>query len=162
MRDATGATMVFSICLTFTIMMTAYLAISVNYAKAFRIKNYIVSKIEENEGYTGALEMNLEDYFENQGYLARGRCANAITVPGYDDGWTLSACVGRDATGLCGACIYRLESSTGGASGLCANRAKYRVLSFFKFDVPVAGALFTFQVGGESRYIYDFANSARC
>ena len=36
MRESIGATWIFTICLTFIILMTAYLAISVNYAKAFK------------------------------------------------------------------------------------------------------------------------------
>lgn len=161
MRNAYGAMWIFAICLIFTILMTAFLAISINYAKAFRIKSYIVSSIEEHEGYSGSLDEQIHNYFYNQGYDASGKCENYISVSGYDDDWELQACIEPNENGRCGACVYRIMA-TQRENGMCAERARYRVVSFFKFDFPVVRSYTTFQVAGESRYIFDFANSSAC
>lgn len=164
MRASTGSAWIFSICLMFIILFTAYLAISVNYAKAFRIKNNIVDKIEENEGYNANLEEGFEDYLYNEGYNAYGVCDPFVSIEGKDEDWALDECLryGSAPSDRCSVCIYRslADNKKGSING--ANRSYYRVVTFFKFDIPVVRALLpAFQVAGESRYIYDFANAGQ-
>lgn len=162
MRSSMGAAWIFSISLTFTILIVAYLAISVNYARAFKIKSNIVTKIEEHEGYNEDLGREIEDYLVDQGYTAYGRCENRIQVNGYEDDWELQDCLGNNApAGECGVCVYRRPSATGDGD-ICAARSSYRVVAFFKFDLPLVSYFTSFQVGGESRYFYDFAGSYGC
>jgi len=150
MRESIGATWIFSICLTFIVLFTAYLAISVNYAKAFKIKNHIVTRIEENEGYNQTLEQELSSYLISQGYSAYNTC------PDYsEDSWEKWGCINpqNGNENQCGACIYRM-----GTSSNINNQAYYRVVSFFKFDLPVISYITTFKIKGESKTIYDYAN----
>lgn len=158
MRNAMGSAWVFSICLTFIILFTAYLAITVNYAKAFRVKSHIVSRIEENEGYEPSLEEDILDYLAVEGYDASGYCEEYIVEDGEDKDWALEHCLGVSPGGQCEACIYRKEANNKlGITG--ASRSYYRVIVFFRFDLPVIKAFLpSFRVGGDSRYIYDFAN----
>ena len=51
MREAIGGTWIFSIVIVFIVLFTSFLAISVNYSKAFRVKNGIINIIEKT-GYT--------------------------------------------------------------------------------------------------------------
>ncbi len=157
MRESYGAMWIFGICLIFIIMMTAYLAISINYAKAFRVKSHLVSLIEEHEGYSSTLDEEIENYLDTQGYTARGNCTENLTSRTNDESWEYLACLDKDETGRCSACIYRTfpPSSKEGPT----IRARYKVMTFFRFDVPVAKALLTFPVVGESRNLFNFANS---
>lgn len=52
MRDAISGAMTLQIIVIFMIIINCYLAFSVNYTKAFRVKNEIRSIIEKNEGLT--------------------------------------------------------------------------------------------------------------
>ena len=159
MSESIGATWIFSICLTFIILFTAYLAISVNYAKAFRIKSHIVSVIEENEGYSGDIEAGIQNYLIAQGYSASGTCPRTIaSSDGNATDWQQVACIDQRTDGRCGVCVYHMPVTTGN-DDICAGRSYYRVIAFFKFDLPVVNYFTTFRVSGESRYIYDFANS---
>lgn len=160
MRESIGATWIFSICLTFIVIFTAYLAISVNYAKAFRIKNHIINMIEENEGYKDDSQQKISDYLVSQGYIARGECPATIkNEDGEEADWSSPLCINSYATtdGKCNACIYRLavHSST---DGIDACKAYYKVVTFFNFDLPVINVLTQFKVKGDSKLIYDFAN----
>ncbi len=155
MRESTGAMMLFGICLTFIIMMTAYLAISVNYAKAFRVKSHLVSMIEEHEGYSPTIDEDVVNYLENQGYTARGYCEENLPSRGYDESWEFQTCLDKDEMGKCSACIYKTMSDTSKFGP--TKRARYKVMTFFKFDIPVVGSMLTFQVAGESRYLFNFA-----
>jgi len=143
MRESTGAMMLFGICLTFIIMMTAYLAISVNYAKAFRVKSHLVSMIEEHEGYSPTIDEDVVNYLENQGYTARGYCEENLPSRGYDESWEFQTCLDKTMS----------DTSKFGPT----KRARYKVMTFFKFDIPVVGSMLTFQVAGESRYLFNFA-----
>lgn len=51
MRDAFGGIFMIRLLLIFIVIYVAFTAISLNYAKAFRIKNKVISFIEENEIY---------------------------------------------------------------------------------------------------------------
>lgn len=163
MRESIGATWIFAICLTFIILFTAYLAISVNYAKAFRIKSNIVSKIEENEGYNDNLGKNIETYLTSEGYSAYGTCEETLEgedIEGtkFTSEWKLAGCLSPNApAGSCNACIYRMEVDSNIGDDIGAKRAYYRVTTFFKFDLPVVNFLTTFKVSGESKFVYDYA-----
>ncbi len=164
MRDAMGSAWVISLCLTFTIIFTGFMAISVNYARAFQIKSGIVSRIEENEGYDPSIEQNIEAYMVNRGYTAYGSCNSEYNVPGSDTDWSLvatidlgNAPVGSDEHN---ACIYRTVSLVDDTNTpMGSEKSQYRVVVFFKFDLPVIKYHANLQVSGESRYIYDFAYS---
>ncbi len=159
MRESIGATWIFSICLTFIVIFTAYLAISVNYAKAFRIKNHIINMIEENEGYKDSSQQKISDYLVSQGYIARGECPKTIeSEDGEDADWEEPLCINSyNATdGLCNACIYRLAVNNSNELNACASY--YKVVTFFNFDLPVINVLTQFKVKGDSKLIYDFAN----
>lgn len=156
MKESIGATWIFSICLTFIILFTAYLAISVNYAKAFRLKSHIVSVIEENDGYDSALGQEIEKYLTSQGYGTYGTCEQYITVEGDRTDWELQECLFDTPDGRCGACVYRRDVHTGN-DDIDANRSYYRAITFFKFDLPIVNVVLPpFKVGGDTQYIYDY------
>lgn len=50
MRESVGALVLLQILMIFIVIFISFLAVSVNYAQAFRIKNRIVTIIEQNEG----------------------------------------------------------------------------------------------------------------
>lgn len=49
MRDAFGGTFMVQILLVFIIIFVGFISISINYGKAFRVKNYVIDYLEENE-----------------------------------------------------------------------------------------------------------------
>lgn len=49
MRDAFGGVFTIQILLVFIIIFVGFIAISLNYSRAFRIKNYVIDMIEERE-----------------------------------------------------------------------------------------------------------------
>jgi len=158
MRESIGATYIFSICLTFFVIITAYLAISVNYAKAFKIKSYIVSQIEENK-WTTDVKDDVYAYLTAQGYSAYGECPDEIVSnDGYGRYWELDGthdgCFGNAPSGKCGVCIYRLGIDNAN-DDIDAEPAYYKVVTFFKFDLPILNNLLTFKVSGDTKYIYE-------
>ena len=51
MREAIGGAMTIQIIVIFMLLINAYLAFSVSYTRAFKMKNQVINIIENNEGY---------------------------------------------------------------------------------------------------------------
>ncbi len=156
MKESIGATWIFVICLTFIILFTGYIAISVNYAKAFKIKSHMVSELEQNSGLSG-IQQKLETYLTSEGYVAYGECPMQILVGADSTDWQRIECFGEGSTapaGNCNACIYsrKVETANDDIEG---DRCYYRVTTFFTFDLPVVNVLIpSIKVSGDSQYIY--------
>ena len=61
MRDAFGGVFMIRLMLVFIVIYVAFAAISLNYAKAFKIKNSVISYIEENDIQDFCNENKLKD-----------------------------------------------------------------------------------------------------
>lgn len=160
MRQSMGATWIFSIVLTFIMIFTAYLAVTVNYAKAFKIKNNIIAMIEKNEGVSGNnLFINMDNYLTSNGYDSYGNCNSYIDSD--DNEWrsitdidpNIDIYPNKTHTKN-GVCIYYKDAV---ADDFC-DRRYYRVVTFFDFDLPYIGNMLTFSVKGNTSPIYDLAN----
>ena len=68
MKDAISNAVVIQIIIIFLVIINSYLAFSVNYTRAFRIKNNIVSTIERYEGLTREAHNQIEEMMANAGY----------------------------------------------------------------------------------------------
>jgi len=86
MREAIGATWIFGIVIVFIVVFTGYLAFSVNYAKAFAMKDSIIDILEKHngpgaassrritEGATGSVLIEINDKMKNVNYYSLGNC----------------------------------------------------------------------------------------
>ena len=194
MRESIGATWIFTIVIVFILLFTSYLAISVNYARAFKFKNRIVTIVENSEGFkkgeakSKEISKSINNFITKDGYDAHGRCPCNARYNDSEDTttWTMVACIGGNegkADGTvpskcadgnksadCGVAIYRADSGVGysfskgkttidNTNPTCAPRSYYRVVTFFRFDLPVIGYFTNFKVSGETKTIYDYANA---
>ena len=148
MRDAIGQVFALQVILIFVLLINGYMAYSVNYARAFRVKNQIVNIIEQYEGPTNEEAITkINDYIEQMSYAAdneqmlRYQSNNPDAVcPGYN-GW----------------CYQVHEVSQTGADE-DRNGVYYSVVTFVNIDIPVVknilGMGSFLHVVGETRTIY--------
>ena len=61
MREAIGGTLLIQLVMFFIVIYVAFLAIAINYSITFRVKNQIITLIEEYEGYDNA-KPYIEEY----------------------------------------------------------------------------------------------------
>ena len=148
MRDAIGQVFALQVILIFVMLINGYMAYSVNYARAFRVKNHIVNIIEQYEGVNNqyALE-EIEDYVAKMNYDVD----NQQLAKFYNDN---PGAVCSFATGWC--CVPHEVSSTGADED--KNGVYYTVVTFVSIDIPVVknilGLGSFLQVVGETRTIY--------
>ncbi len=160
MKESIGGTWLLGFVLVFIVIFSAYLAVSINYTKAFKVKNRIINIIEENEGYTqyrytqGGHGYNFETMPDDQlmninktdakiyYYLKDiGYSRDNVTEENADkcfDGDENSYRVG-------GYCVQKICSGQG---------AYYRVMTFIKFQLPLINFKLMIPISGETKTIF--------
>ena len=160
MREAVGGALTIQIILVFMVLINAYLAFSVNYTKAFRVKNEIISIIEKNEGFTGenlssancgAGEQNayceIAEYLNNMAYgvdMTAYRCPEGYTAV-------------RDLSFCYKVTNQAIDGTTNQDSIYMGSY--YSVITFVNINIPIIKNVFgampsIFGVAGETKMIY--------
>lgn len=142
MRESIGGTWLLGLVLTFIVFFASFLALSVNYSKAFNIKNNVVDLVEKYEGNNCAARKYIASYMKEDGYLVYGNCPAGYTGYGID---------GKAVTA--GKALYCIETDNTGDSTVLKKHF-YRVMIFFKIDLPVVGGITTMRLKGETASIY--------
>ena len=140
MRDAFGGAVNVLFIAIFIAIVNGYLSFTANYNKAFRIKNRIISLIEQNEGYDSSdedLKKRITGEMSKIGYSASG-----LEIDNYD-------CVKEY-----GYCV-KVETAPGNSSEL--EKKQYTVVAVVNVDIPVFKKLLPkmkfFQVSGTTKAI---------
>ena len=147
MREAIGGTWLFGLVITFIVFFASFLAVSINYAKAFDIKNNIVDLIGKYEGNNACARKKIGEYLKGVGYLVPGYCPSS-GEDGNPYGTKVTSgkayyCVSKDS----------VDSTT------VIDKKFYRVVIFFRIDLPMLEEITTFRIKGETESIY-FANES--
>lgn len=144
MRDAVGGTFMIKLLLIFLAVYTIFIALAINYAKAFRVKNKILDIIEQNEGIknyedtTDPALNQIDTYIGNIHYWV-----NTSTIKDkcekleYDNEKDL---INSDK----GYCIATVEGDTA---------SYYKVTTFVTLSIPVVKLEYTIPISGETRKI---------
>ena len=151
MRDAISGAMSLQIIVIFLIIINCYLAFSVNYTKAFRVKNEIRSIIEKNEGFTCSAAKQINDLMLKNKYKMNPKFENWCSTNGY-----------TVAKLPAGSFCYKYEKVNvdGNAAGSSIYKgAYYTVATFVNVDLPLVNNLLPFAgnlflVKGETALIY--------
>ena len=151
MRDAISGAMTLQIIVIFMLIINCYLAFSVNYTKAFRVKNEIRSIIEKNEGLSCSAVSQINDLMLKSNYKMNPKfetwCSN--------NGYTVAR---LNAGSFC--YKYSKVDITGNSNNTSKYKgAYYTVATFVNVDIPLANNLLPvtgnlFLVKGETALIY--------
>lgn len=142
MRDAVGGSFMIKLLLVFLAVYVIFIAIAINYAKAFKVKNKILDIIEQNEGI-GAYEntsdpamIQIEDYLKTIYYgVNTSSVANKCSSYEYIDETR-------------GYCITEIKNNDYEAPA-----SYYKVTTFVTIDIPLVNLSFTVPIRGETRRI---------
>ena len=86
MRDSMGGVVTLAIIVVFIVLASGYMAFNVNYTKAFKMKNKIISIYEEYNGDCSSTECQdkIKDYAHSIGYSVRN--LNCSSFSGFEVG----------------------------------------------------------------------------
>lgn len=150
MRDAIGQVFALQVILAFVLLINGYMAYSVNYARAFRVKNYIVDTIEEYEGpYNDEAIAKINTMINQMTYKVPPRLVQdfiddnaSAEEKGCQNGW----------------CYIAHDVSIDDADGERTGKY-YSVVTFVNINIPVINNIVGLgqflRVVGETRTIYD-------
>jgi len=152
MRDALGGVINIQFILIFIVLVSSYLAFSVNYTKAFRAKNKIIDVYESYEGNlknSGAQE-KINTYLKKIGYRPASHYVTAA-----------NAKCGNKCD--CSSGLYCVENiSVDGESAL--NKSYAEVTTFISIDLPIINQILPhiefFKVKGSTKTVYTSAPSS--
>ncbi len=157
MRESVGGVALFNIVIAFVLLFTGYISLSINYSKAYNVKNEIVNIIknqggvctsqssrDDNNCYNFAEQIT--DYFSDVAYHSNGNCDNGWI--GYKRNGEVMGNGAKNAA-FCVRAIKREDNSE------LPNALYYQVELFYQLDLPIFNNLFQFKVKGETSRIYE-------
>ncbi len=150
MREAIGGTWIMQLVIVFMLLFVAFLALTLNYSKAFQVKNDILTMIEKKEGFTsgnnGSIEL-INNYLKSSGYNVTNTCPRgSYGVSNLNS--STSEKVSNNSRKYY-YCIQKVKSPSNNND----EKSYYKVEIFFYFNLPVIGDLFKFRINGTTNDI---------
>lgn len=162
MKEAIGGTWIFGIVIVFIALFTAFVSLSTNYSRCYRIKDELINTIERYRGINEDSISKINEYLSGIGYASTGECPQDGTcwyqfsadqnstkpVNGYGGASRTNYCiskydvVSKDSNGNLLGPIGHIEN------------AYYQVVVFFKLDIPIFRQLFNVKIAGETAVVY--------
>lgn len=146
MRDAFGGIINLAMIVVFLVLVCGYLAFNVNYTKAFRVKNYIITSLEQYEGYCSSgsdCSKKIQSYIDKVGYSA----------PDFKlDGYVCNY----------GYCYkeYKVSNEVDSSVSESKNQVYYNVVTQINIDIPIINKIMPglkiFQISGNTKLITPF------
>lgn len=146
MRQAIGSTWIMQLVIVFMLIFVAFLALTINYTKAYKIKNEVISVLEKYEGPNSGEDHSISiinNYLKYNGYHSVGTCSDDSFGATSLDSSTLVPVNNGDK-------YYYCIRRTGTSTETFPDRVSYELEAFFKFNLPLLGDIFTFRVIGET------------
>lgn len=69
MKKSFGGLITFAVVFVILVIILSFIAISMNYTRAYRIKNALLTYIEQYEGYDGTVKDKIANYMKNGGFI---------------------------------------------------------------------------------------------
>ena len=163
MRESMGGAWLLQLMIVFILLFVAFLTVSINYTRAFRVKNEVLSFLEREEGLTnkatvandfgGAYQL-INNYLKLSGYKNKGACPigenyKGITSLDVDNGNEYV----EDGTKYY-YCVKKTRTQKNNNQA-----AYYDVILFFDFNLPVFGNITTYSVVGTTSVITNPADA---
>lgn len=146
MRDAFGGIVNISTIVVFLVLVSGYLAFNVNYTKAFRVKNYIITSLEQHEGKCmpdsgeNDCTKQIKEYMSSIGY-------NTDSPHRESDGYQCTT----------GYCIKKELADESTKNSTTSGKVYYKVVTQVNIDIPIINKIMpnfrVFQLSGSTKLI---------
>ncbi len=165
MKDSIGGTWIMGIFIIFIALFASFMAYSISYTRAFRVKNEIINMIERNEGFTTST-LNLDNVSEAE--LANddsveGSAYHYIKSMGYNysDAEQVSCNAANLDAGVMqkgGYCLKKLCPSNTNDS----EKIYYKVTTFIALSIPMFDLTVRLPISGETKAMYYDVSDIDC
>lgn len=150
MRESIGGTWILQLVIGFMLLFVAFLTLSLNYSKAFQIKNEMLTMIEKKEGLTsgsnGSIAL-INNYLSSNSYRVKRSCP--VGSYGVSDLNSNTAESVSNTSKQYYYCVEKIETP----SRTHNNKVYYKISIFFYFNLPIIGDIFKFTINGATNDI---------
>ena len=146
MKESIGTSYLFQIVVVFILLFTGYLCLSINYSRSYAVKNNIVNNIQREKGFNDITRTKISKYLSKVGFKSIGKCPDDYVAYSYTGE--------RQGDGARGVYCVREVVSQPQANDL-PKRSYYRVIVFYKLDLPIFGSIFSFKNFGDTYQMGD-------
>lgn len=158
MKESIGGISLFNIVIVFVILFTGYISLSINYSKAYNVKNELITIIKNqggvctssNSGSGGNcynFSEQIAEFFKETSYRNLGNCDTGDGWIGYSRSGDLVSDGKNSAF-----CVKAIKLKS---NSELPNALYYQVKVFYQLDLPVIRAFFDFSIFGETSRIYE-------
>ncbi len=156
MKESIGGFSLFNIVIVFILIFTGYVSFSINYSKAYNVKNEIINIIRNQGGVCTSnspsdanncynFTEQIIDYFKEANYRSTGNCKDGWI--GFSrDGQNLGADAKNAAF-----CVNAINANT---NSELPNALYYQIKVFYQLDIPIIKTVMEFSVFGETSRVY--------
>ena len=163
MRESFGGSFLLSISITFIVLFAGFLAVSINYSRAFTVKNEIISIIENGQGWRissgsnasctdNSTECQILKYLSRVGYNINSSTTAPVYCP---DEFTDSS--GNRSVARRGGYCVKLVCTRPGTGRLGVDNSKsgyYVVTTFVRIEFPIIWTGINIPVTGTTMTLY--------
>lgn len=147
MREAIGGTWITQLVIVFMLIFVAFLALSLNYSKAFQMKNELLTIIEKKEGVTTESIGIMNNYLSKNGYNIKGACDVGSYGVTSLQGNTIEKVTNKAQK------YYYCVTKYQAPEDNIFSKAYYKVEMYFYFNLPIIGDIFKFNINGTTNNI---------
>lgn len=150
MREAIGSTWLIGIVITFIAIFSGFLAYSISYTKAFRVKNEIINLIEKNEGFSKSTNNlnNISDDALKKDMSTEAQIFKYVKAIGYNYSVFDSGSKPCNPMYTGGYCLTKVCPS-----GKERSTSYYKVTTYISLSIPVINISINLPVSGETKSI---------
>ena len=152
MRDTIASTWVYQLVIVFILLFVAFLILSLTYSKNYKTKNEIINIIEKYEGVNANSVQIINNYLYYNNYNVKGSCPSDTTWLGSTS--LESNKLERVQKGTKYYYCFNKKFSSASASSSVKSKVYYQIKTFFKFNLPVVGNIYTFTIDGTTNDIF--------
>ena len=159
MKESIGSTWLFGIVITFIVLFASIVSMSVNWSRAYKVKDEIINDIEKTHGFKQETMDSIAAYMRRVGYRSTGTCPDE-NYKGYtiNGNATITSMWNAGGTNYCVKRVDVVKKDETGATVTGSpghiSSAYYSVTVFFKLDLPVFGNVIRMDVSGETATIF--------
>ena len=155
MRESFGGAFMLKLAIIFIVIYISFMAVTINYAKAFRVKNQVINIVEQYQ-FKGASDNEtigiIDDYLKSVPYNFSG--TNSLENKCKEIAGPEKVNSGDYVYTENGACII-----SNGALGRYGNSSRYyKVVTFINIDFSFFNIKMTIPISGETKVIYTKTN----
>ena len=156
MREAISGTYIFQIVVFFVLLFTAFMSLSINYSRAFKVSSEIANMVERNNGINDLSIEEIQTYLLDVGYRTTGNCNRDRDTGNEEDlGYEAYGLDAQLVSGDKGAfCVKRVEViNEGDTTGQFPVTVYYKIKVFFKLDLPILSSIFEFEIKSSTKQL---------